>query len=322
MMTDTVGGLHRDLRASLEPHLEALLIRHKEAAAKADWSCHEFLPLDAFRADPCRHRPLSRAAYAAVEMALLTEVNLPWYTAGLYHGLQGCPAPIQEFVRVWTSEEDQHATLLETYLLLSDNGDPAARARARKAVIAAGWTHQLGGPFEGMVYTAIQEAVTRTFYLCTARACDQEAPGLAAALRRIAKDETLHMAFYRDVVKVHLELDSGYLQPLAAVMCRFQMPWSASCAGDFAERQAYVAAHGVFTLADYYHDVVQFLWSYWAIDRLAPPRGEARRALAQLRRYRAALRKAAGCRVAGLAAEGEPEGAAETVPSSLASRAD
>ena len=30
-----------------------------------------------------------------------------------------------------------HATLLETYLLLSDNGDPAARARARKAVIAA-----------------------------------------------------------------------------------------------------------------------------------------------------------------------------------------
>jgi Fatty acid desaturase len=160
---------------------------------------------------------------------------------------------------VWTSEEDQHATLLETYLLLSGNGDPAARARARKAVIAAGWNHQLGGPFEGMVYTAIQEAVTRTFYLCTARACDQEDPRLAEALRRIAKDETLHMAFYRDVVKAHLDLDPGYLRPLAAVMTRFQMPWSASFAGDFAERQSYVAAHRVFTLADYYHDVVQFV---------------------------------------------------------------
>jgi hypothetical protein len=31
----------------------------------------------------------------------------------------------------------QHATLLETYLLRSDNRDPAARARAGKAVIAA-----------------------------------------------------------------------------------------------------------------------------------------------------------------------------------------
>src|SRR5215468_12794834 len=121
------------------------------------------------------------------------------------------------------------------------------------------------------------------------------------------------MAFYRDVVKAHLELDPGYLQPLAAVLFRFQMPWSASLAGDFAERQAYVAAQGVFTLADYYQDVVQFLWSYWGIDRLAPKRGDARRALVQLRRYRAALRKAAGCGVAGSDAE-EPEGAAEIVP--------
>jgi Fatty acid desaturase len=130
-MSDTAGGLHRDLHSSLEPHLESLLTRHKDAAAKVDWSCHEFLPLEAFRADPRRHRPLSRPAYTAVEMALLTEVNLPWYTAGLYHGLRGCPAPIQEFVRVWTSEEDQHSTLLETYLLLSGNGSRRARPRAQ-----------------------------------------------------------------------------------------------------------------------------------------------------------------------------------------------
>ena len=319
-MSDPGGELYLDLQSSLEPHLEALLTRHKDAAAKADWSCHQSLPLDAFRAPPRRHGPLSRAAYTAVEMALLTEVNLPWYTAGLSHGLRGCPAPIQEFVRVWTSEEDQHATLLETYLLLSENGDPAARARARKAVITAGWTHQLGSPFEGMVYTAIQEAATRTFYLCTARACDQEDPQLAEALRRIAKDETLHMAFYRDVVKAHLELDPGYLRPLAAVMPRFQMPWSASLAEDFAERQAYVFAQGVFTLADYYQDVVQFLWSYWEIDHLAPARGDSRRALVHLRRYRAALRKSAG-NGAGGDAEMEPERTAEPVPSPRATAA-
>ena len=66
--------------------------------------------------------------------------------------------------------------------------------------------------------------MTRTFYLCTARASEQDDPGLADALRRIAKDETLHMAFYRDVVTAHLDVDPGYVQPLAAVMLRFQMP--------------------------------------------------------------------------------------------------
>ena len=65
---------------------------------------------------------------------------------------------------MWTSEEDQHATLLESYLLLTGSGDHEARARARKAMIAAGWQHALSGPFEGMVYTTLQEAATRTFY--------------------------------------------------------------------------------------------------------------------------------------------------------------
>jgi hypothetical protein len=32
-------------------------------------------------------------------------------------------------------------------------------------MIAGGWNHTFG-PFEGMVYTAMQEAATRTFYLC------------------------------------------------------------------------------------------------------------------------------------------------------------
>src|SRR3989442_4276742 len=203
------------LLSSLEGHFASLLARHKEAVAKTEWSYHQFLPGEV-RANAIERPSLSAPAYLAVETALLTEVNLPWYTAGLSRGLASCPDPIQEFVRVWTSEEDQHATLLESYLLLTDAGDHAARSRSRKAMIAGGWCHTLAGPFEGMVYTAMQEAATRTFYLCAARACGEESPALAAALRRIAKDETLHMAFYRDVVKAHLDLDSNYLRPLAA----------------------------------------------------------------------------------------------------------
>src|SRR5262249_12829541 len=149
----------------------------------------------------------------------------------------------------------------------------------------------------------------------TARTCEADDPGLAEALRRIAKDETLHMAFYRDVVKVHLDLDAGYIQPLAAVMSRFQMPWSASFAGDFAERQAYVGAHGGFTVADYYRDVVQFPWSYLGIA-CPDPRGEhGPPPRAQRRRSRWVLCKFGG-RGDGRAARPGSEGAARTKPPS------
>ena len=282
---------YRDLLPSLEGHFASLLARHKEAAGKTAWSYPQFLPLEAFRANAIEQPTLSATAYLAVETALLTEVNLPWYTAGLSRGLESCPGPIQEFVRVWTSEEDQHATLLESYLLLMGGGDHAARARSRKAMIAGGWSHTLAGPFEGMVYTAMQEAATRTFYLCAARACGEESPTLAAALRRIAKDETLHMAFYRDVVKAHLDLDSNYLRPLAAVMLRFEMPWAASVLRDFEERRALLSARGVFRLSDYLDEVVQPLWAYWGLEGRTLEREETRRAFVQLRRYRAALRK-------------------------------
>ena len=276
-----------ELDRSLESVFAALLVRHKEAAAKTGWAYHEFVP----RGSANDRSPLSPTAYLAVETALLTEVNLPWYTAGLARGLESCPGPIQEFVRVWTSEEDQHATLLESYLLLTGSGDHEARARARKAMIAAGWQHALSGPFEGMVYTTIQEAATRTFYLCSARACEGEHPALGAALRRIAKDETLHMAFYRDVVKAHLDLDPEYLRPLAAVMLRFEMPWSAAVLDDFEKRRAELATRGVFRLSDYLDEVVQPLWSYWGLDARTPREEETRKAQRQLRRYRAALRK-------------------------------
>ena len=93
---------YRDLHPSLEGQFASLLARHLDAAGKTEWSYHQYLPFGALRADAIERPPLSATAYLAVETALLTEVNLPWYTAGVAHGLASCPDPIQEFVRVWT----------------------------------------------------------------------------------------------------------------------------------------------------------------------------------------------------------------------------
>ena len=276
------------LLPSLEPEVARLLARHNEASARIDWSYREFLPLDALHA-PSGSPPLSNVAYTAVETALLTEANLPWYTAVLHEGLRDSLAPLQEFVRVWTSEEDQHSTLLETYLLITDNGDHAERGRRRKAVLAGGWSHQLEGAFEAMVYTTIQELATQAFYLHTARAVEAQDPALARALRRIAKDETRHYAFYRDVVKAHLDADAAYVIPLVNVLVHFQMPGRVM--SDFDERSAMLASKGVFGPEQYYNDVVEVACSFWELDRLAPQLPEARRAFARLRAYRAGLRR-------------------------------
>ena len=69
---------------SLEPKLNALYDQHRERAARIDWSYHEFLPLDELRANPDILPKLSGPVYTAVETALLTEVNLPWFTTHLH----------------------------------------------------------------------------------------------------------------------------------------------------------------------------------------------------------------------------------------------
>ena len=289
------------LLPSLEPEVARLLARHTEASARIDWSYREFLPLEALHA-PSDTPPLSDLAYVAVETALLTEANLPWYTAVLHEGLRDSLAPLQEFVRVWTSEEDQHSTLLETYLLLTDNGDHAERGRRRKAVLAAGWSHQLEGPFEAMVYTTIQELATQVFYNCTARVCEPDDPTLARALRRIAKDETRHYAFYRDVVKAHLDADPAYVIPLVDVLVRFQMPGTVM--SDFDERSRKLAVEGVFGPEQYYKEVVDVACAFWNVDDLASGLSEAQAALARLNKYRAVLRRLANRRSASPAVAG------------------
>jgi acyl-[acyl-carrier-protein] desaturase len=297
-----------EILPSLDPVIGELVKRHKETAAGINWSYHDFLPLEAYRASRKSERPLSPLAYTAVETALLTEVNLPWYTAALHHGLADSVSSVQEFVLAWTSEEDQHSTLLETYLLLTNNGDHGERSRRRKAVLAAGWPHNLEGPFEAMVYTAVQEMATRAFYVCAAAACHGDDPNLSRALRRIAKDETLHMAFYRDVVRAHLEADPNYVLPLANVLISFQMPGYVM--PDFAERTTYLSRNGVFGPEHYYEQVISVLWSYWALDKLEPRMPEAKAAKRRLLRYRTVLQKVAK-RVNKAAATGH--GTAQTV---------
>jgi acyl-[acyl-carrier-protein] desaturase len=152
------------LLPSLEPRLRELLVRHRERTQAVDWAYHEYLPLDELRADPQALPKLSPRTLLAVETALFTEVNLPWFTTGLSATFKGSLAPLQEFIYDWTAEEDQHAMLLETYLLFGDNGDHRERARLRKLIIRQGWEPPVQDQLQAIAYTATQELATRAFY--------------------------------------------------------------------------------------------------------------------------------------------------------------
>jgi acyl-[acyl-carrier-protein] desaturase len=265
---------------SLEPKLRDLLVRHRERAALVDWAYHEYLPLAEMRANPEVLPRLTPTTYLAVETALFTEINLPWFTSSLYHTYRGALAPMLEFIHDWTAEEDQHGMLLETYLLLGDHGDHRERARLRKQIVRAGWLSHFETQFEAMAYTAMQELATQVFYLRVASVCQDEDPMLARALRRIARDEVLHMAFYRDAVKAHLEVEPNYVELLVKVMLEFAMP--GAMMPDYAARAAILARQGVYGPDHFFSLVVDKLWKEWDIPSLMPTAEKAREAQRKL----------------------------------------
>ncbi len=277
-----------DLDNRLEYKFQELYASHLERTEKIDWSYHSFIPWERgrnFITDPWSPEQvtISPELYIAVETALLTEVNLPWFTAGLSEGFRGSMTVLQDFVRTWTSEEDQHSDVLQTYLLVTRNADPVRLSRLRKTVVRGGWTPPVGSPFMAIVYTALQELATQAYYINVAKKADREDPQLALILRRIAKDETLHYTFYREAVKAHLEVHPNHVQEVAEVMMNFAMP--GYLMPDFKARIEIIASKANYGVAEYFKYVIAVLMEQWDIRRLQPTTPEAISALARLNKH-------------------------------------
>jgi acyl-[acyl-carrier-protein] desaturase len=283
----------------LEGKLKDLYAQHKERSAKIDWSYHEFLPLqredlfndEIIKKPNAKRAQLSPEIYLAVETAMLTEVNLPWFTTELYHTFKGSLQVLVDFVHTWTAEEDQHGELLDFYLLLTNNGDALERRKLRKQVVEGGFETGLQTPLETMVYTTIQERATMAFYLNVARVCDKEDPGLAAILRRLAKDETLHYAFYRDATLAHLEVNPNLVSLVTSVMLNFEMPGRGM--PNYDQRIAVIAKNAHYGPTEFYTEVIDELMKYWDIPHLQPDYLPAREAQQTLIAYHNRLGKIA-----------------------------
>jgi acyl-[acyl-carrier-protein] desaturase len=282
--------------ARLEARLRELYDRHREQAANIDWSYHEYIPWELgrnFKKEPWSEdqQTIPDGIQTAIETALLTEVNLPWFTAGLSTTFRGSFQVLQDFVHTWTAEEDQHSNLLETYLLVTRNANPSQLHQLRKQVVEQGWTPDYQTPIETMIYTTIQELATMVFYMNVAKAAQSHDPELAVLLRRLAKDETLHYTFYRDAVKVHLELEPNHVQHIADVIMNFRMPGIHM--PNFAEREKQIAKNANYSPVHYFRQVVDTLIEYWGIQSLRPSSTEAEQSRLKLLAHYDRLRRIA-----------------------------
>lgn len=289
-----LDGLDERQTMNLERKFKELYQAHLERSAKIDWGYHDLIPWERgrnFKTDPWHpsQATISPELALAVETALLTEINLPWFTTGLTEIFRGSLEVLQDFVRTWTSEEDQHSNILETYLLVTRNDDPDRLHRLRKNVLRKGWTPGMASPFKGMVYTTIQELSTQAFYVNVARKAEIEDPVLANILRTVAKDETLHYTFYREAVKAYLAVDPNLVEIVCEAFLEFAMP--GYLMPDFAERQRIMALGANYGIAEYYKYVVDVLVKQWDIKNLNPTSLEAQAALMKLNRYLDTLAK-------------------------------
>ncbi|MGG3798874.1 acyl-ACP desaturase, partial [Metabacillus fastidiosus] len=108
-------------------------------------------------------------------------------------------------------------------------------------------------------------------------------------LRRLAKDEALHYAFYRDTVKAHLELDPNFIIYFENVIINFSMPGAVM--PDFKDRMKTIALDANYGPLQYFDQVLDVIVKYWDIANLEPTSEEAKQSQANIMKYHGRLKR-------------------------------
>jgi acyl-[acyl-carrier protein] desaturase len=268
---------------ALEPVVAKLLDRHLDAAR--EWFPHEYVPWEQGRsfAEHPWHESDSRldaTARTALELNLLTEDNLPYYHLALWNVFGGQGA-WGEWARRWTAEEARHSIAIRDYLITTRAVDPVALERERMEHVGRGYYPRgIDGPFDALVYVTLQELATRIAHRNTGAVTGD--PVAERLLVRVALDENLHYAFYRDVAAAAIELDpSAMVNAMHRQVLGFAMP-GFELRG-FRERAITIASAGIYDLRIHRDQVLQpVLMKHWKLHELRGLSEEAQRSRDEL----------------------------------------
>jgi acyl-[acyl-carrier-protein] desaturase len=280
-----------EILLELEPYVARNLDRH--IAQAGEWFPHDFVPYEQgrnFVAEPWKPEDshLPDIAGIALELNLLTEDNLPFYTLALTDAF-GRTEAWGEWIRRWTAEEGRHSIVLRDYLTVTRGVDPVALEQDRMAQVQEGyypeWPHQT--PFDGIVYPSLQELATRISHRNTGTATQDE--GALRILQRVATDENLHYLFYRELGEMAMELDpSQMMLAIRRQVMDFAMP-GVGIPGFKAKARA-MAEAGIYNFRIHHDQIlVPVLLKHWRIDQVEDLTDEAKVARDDVMRYMAKL---------------------------------
>ena len=273
------------LLTALEPTVEENLNRH--FAATEDWMPHEYVPWSLGRdfaqlgGEPwsVEQSTLSPIARTALEVNLLTEDNLPSYHREIDRAF-GRDSAWGTWVNRWTAEEGRHAYCIRDYLLVTRGVDPGELERARISTMETGYDAGDKPLLNVCAYVSFQELATRVSHRNTGRFTQE--PIAERLLTRVAKDENLHMIFYRNIVQAALALaPSQTMRAITEEVIGFQMP--GAIIPGFGRKAVQMAVAGIYDLRIHHDDIVAPLlrqWGVWELDGLDAEGEQARERLA------------------------------------------
>lgn len=275
----------RDLLTELAPTVRRLLDRHLDASR--EWFPHELVPWSRGRDfepgeawDPDEF-PLPEPVRSALYVNLLTEDNLPYYFATIERVFEAGHVPggeaWGEWARRWTAEEMRHAMVIRDWLTVSRALDPVGLERARMVQVSGGEVPEPPSPADALVYVTLQELATQLSHRNTGRLLGDK-PG-SRVMARVAGDEALHHAFYRDLSTAAFELDPSAMVLATERQVRgFAMPGTGI--PDFEGHAAAIAGAGIYDFSVHHEQilvpVVLETWRLESLEGLTPEAEEAR----------------------------------------------
>lgn len=281
-----------ELIKSVEPTIETLMAEHRER--REHWYFHELIDWDQGRSfkdapwDPAE-ATLSPEVRTAFVLNLLTEDNLPYYTA-LFGAYFDEDAAMSRWSRLWTAEEGQHAIAMRSYLLTSRNCDPRLLEEDRMATMEGGWNPGFATPIDMFCYTSAQELATRISHRNAGVKSDCETAH--ALMAKIARDENYHFLFYRGVTTELLAKDPDTVLPaLNRVLQNFSMPGTGI--PGFARRALEMARIGIYNQRIHAESIVDPLVRFWKIGEITGLSAEASQAQDEIMAISPALIEAA-----------------------------
>lgn len=264
-----ITGDDRDARLlhELAEPAEELLERH--LGATKSWYPFEDVPFDAARTvsaddvwSPDEY-PLPEGVRSALVVNLLTEDNLPYYTNEL---LSVVPTdhPLSEWSRRWTAEEWRHSAAMRDWMLATRAVDPYRLEDDRMAQMTGGDVPHAPTAAEMFAYVSFQELATQVAHRNTGRHLDRERQG-KLVMSKIAGDEGLHHAFYRDLVVAALRVDPSYMMVAIQRQLRgFRMPGQGI--PGFASHEVAIAREGIFDTVQFLDNVVRPTLAAWKLE--------------------------------------------------------